>query len=90
MQRKTILPVEVSYGGNNADTFALLEDASTVTLIDQEFADSFPLFGPSHPLCLQGANENEIHQQNDSCVVSFTLHSKNSNKHFQLRHVITA
>lgn len=84
-----ILPVVINTGHAQFDTYALLDDASTVTLIDQELADRMNLSGPLQPLCLQWANEDEVHQQNDSRVVSFTISNRRGNRNFQVRHVRT-
>lgn len=84
-----ILPVVVSYGHKSIDTYVLLDDASTITLIDQDFADSLKLSGPLQTLCLQWTNDDIIHKQNDSRIVSFTVSSRDKTRSFQLRHVRT-
>lgn len=83
-----ILPVKLkAEGGVTLNTFALLDDASTVTLLDENIADFMKLKGPVYPLSMQWTND-QTQQQGDSRVVSLTISGKNS-KSFQLRHVRT-
>lgn len=84
-----ILPVILRHNGKEVETYVLLDDASTITLIDEEFADSLDLTGPKQSLCLQWTNEDVTHHENDSRIVSFTIKGKNNGSYFQLRHVRT-
>ncbi|XP_074040766.1 uncharacterized protein [Leptinotarsa decemlineata] len=84
-----ILPVVVTCRNKTAETYALLDDASTISLIDEEFANYLGLDGPIQSLSLQWTNDDLFHQQNDSKVVSFTISSKDNGPNFQMRHVRT-
>ncbi|XP_074032901.1 uncharacterized protein [Leptinotarsa decemlineata] len=85
-----ILPVSISNGKKEIDTYALLDDASTITLIDKDLADDLDLDGPQKSLCIQWTN-NQTEEQDDSRIVTFKISSKtcNSNSNFYLRHVRT-
>ncbi|XP_074031706.1 uncharacterized protein [Leptinotarsa decemlineata] len=84
-----ILPVVVTCRNKTVETYALLDDASTISLIDEEFANYLGLDGPIQSLSLQWTNDDLFHQQNDSKVVSFTISSKDNGPNFQMRHVRT-
>lgn len=83
-----ILPVVLSRGDLCVNTYALLDDASTVTLIDQEIADQLELDGPQHTLSIQWTN-NQVKRQEDSRIVTCNIKSPDNTGHFQLRHVRT-
>ncbi|XP_044751667.1 uncharacterized protein LOC123311663 [Coccinella septempunctata] len=84
-----ILPVILCHNGKEVETYVLLDDASTITLIDEEFANSLDFNGPKQSLCLQWTNEDITHHDNDSRIVSFTIKGKNNGSKFQLRRVRT-
>ncbi|XP_074035236.1 uncharacterized protein [Leptinotarsa decemlineata] len=81
--------VVVTCRNKTVETYALLDDASTISLIDEEFANYLGLDGPIQSLSLQWTNDDLFHQQNDSKVVSFTISSKDNGPNFQMRHVRT-
>lgn len=83
-----IIPVSVTCNNKSMNTYALLDDASTVTLIDQNLADYLELDGLRQHLCIQWTN-NQTKEQVDSRTVSFTISAGNGGKEFQLRHVRT-
>ena len=83
-----IIPVRLSSQKGNINTYALLDDASTVTLLDQEISDQLRLKGPNCPLHLQWTNETTSQEEN-STVVSVLISGINNMKQFQLRHVRT-
>lgn len=89
-----ILPVVLSKGDKKINTFALLDDASTVTLIDQDLADELGLEGPRHSLCIQWTN-NQTNEQDNSRVVSCDIAaaadaaSAEGRNKFQLRRMRT-
>lgn len=83
-----ILPINISQGGKSLNTYALLDDASTVTLIDQDLADQLELDGPQHALCIQWTN-NQVKEQEDSRIVTCNIKSPDNGKSFQLRRVRT-
>ncbi|XP_074040761.1 uncharacterized protein [Leptinotarsa decemlineata] len=84
-----ISPVVVTCRNKTAETYALLDDASTISLIDEEFANYLGLDCPIQSLSLQWTNDDLFHQQNDSKVVSLTISSKDNGPNFQMRHVRT-
>lgn len=64
-----IVPVKL-YGSNQkvVDTFALLDDGSSLTLMEDYIADELGLIGPSKPLCLQWTNDKKRMEVNSKCV----------------------
>ncbi|XP_031337274.1 uncharacterized protein LOC116166463 [Photinus pyralis] len=83
-----IIPITINTNGNYVHTHALLDDASTVTLIDQDLADELHMDGPQRTLTIQWTN-NQVRQQDDSRIVSFSIIGQQKNKKYQLRRVWT-
>lgn len=48
-----VLPVTIHNGEQKVNTFAMLDDCSSLTLISQELAASIGAHGPNQPMCLQ-------------------------------------
>lgn len=84
-----ILPVVLKHADVRVETFALLDDASTITLIDKGLSEELRLSGPSQPLHIQWTNDDIVQEDRDSKVVSLTIQGINQGKSFQLRHVRT-
>ncbi|XP_031348278.1 uncharacterized protein LOC116174482 [Photinus pyralis] len=64
---ESIIPITINTNGNYVHTHALLDDASTVTLIDQDLADELHMDGPQRTLTIQWTN-NQVRQQDDSRI----------------------
>lgn len=67
-------PVVVVGPRGEVNTFALLDEGATITLIDEELARSVGAEGPSKPLHLHGVNMSQ--QERDSKVVNVRLRGK--------------
>lgn len=72
-----IMPVKVTGPAGKIDTFALLDDGSTVTLIDDHIADKVGLQGPVDPLRIEAINEMKT-AETASRRVSLTLRGPNN------------
>lgn len=85
-----IIPVELQGPNCILKTYALLDEGSTVSLIDESFAKELGLEGPVQPLRIQWTN-NQFNEQKNSMTVSVSIKGcQNSNsKWFTLRHVKT-
>lgn len=68
-----ILPVQVSGPKGKVDTFALLDDGSTVTLVDSGIIDKIGTKGRSEPLHIEAIGNAEV-KATDSRRVQLTLH----------------
>ncbi|WP_337233142.1 hypothetical protein, partial [Vibrio cholerae] len=68
-----IVPVRVSGPKGEVDTHALLDDGSTVTLIDADVAKKIGARGPLDPLLIEAIGKNEV-DATPSRRVSLTLH----------------
>jgi len=84
-----VVPILVMGKTKSINTFALLDDASTVSLIDQDLANELELEGPVEPLNMQWTND-QTNEQNDSRVVSLRVKGTFSGaKTYLLRRVRT-
>lgn len=59
------------------ETYALLDEGSTITLVDSDIAEEILLEGPKAPVCLQWANEIS-YNENSSMIVNFEISQPNS------------
>lgn len=71
-----ILPVQVNGPKGSVNTFALMDDGSTVTLVDDDVAASVGATGPSDPLKLETINEMKA-AESASRRVTIGLKGKN-------------
>ncbi|XP_043063902.1 uncharacterized protein LOC122320026 [Drosophila ficusphila] len=84
-----VIPVTLIGPQKSIDTYALLDEASTISLIDEQLATDLQLEGPISPLKMQWTN-NEIYEQANSKVVSVGIKGKEQmSKVFTLRKVKT-
>lgn len=84
-----IVPIQIEGTKKTIETYALLDEASTVSLIDQDLAEELGLDGPLKPLRLQWTND-QTNVQEHSKTVSLTIRGKFDNSQpFVLRHVKT-
>lgn len=66
----------------------MLDDVSTVCLIDQKLANELGVKGFQKGICLQWTN-NELKQHDDSRIVNFIILSSEGRRSFNLRNVRT-
>ena len=84
-----VIPVNLSGPNGTIRTYALLDDGSTVTMIDKSTANSLGLSGPTKSLCLQWTNMM-LQTEDDSQVVSFKISGVGPDaKEFVLKNVQT-
>ena len=83
-----VLPVTVSGPKGCVETLALLDEASTVTLMDKALADDIGAVGQSDPLHMAWTNST-THTDNSSCRVSVLVNGSDGTQH-QLDDVRTA
>ena len=83
-----VLPVTVSGPKGCVETLALLDEASTVTLMDKALADDIGAVGQSDPLHMAWTNST-THTDNSSCRVSVSVNGSDGTQH-QMDDVRTA
>ncbi|XP_065178343.1 uncharacterized protein LOC135808982 [Sycon ciliatum] len=83
-----VLPVTVSGPKGCVETLALLDEASTVTLMDKALADDIGAVGQSDPLHMAWTNST-THTDNSSCRVSVLVNGSDGTQH-QMDDVRTA
>ena len=84
-----VMPVNLTGPNGTVKTYALLDDGSTVTMLDKSVATSIGLSGPQKSLCLQWTN-NMMQTEQDSQVVSCQIAGIHENaKTFTLKNVQT-
>lgn len=82
-----VIPVTLSGPYTTVDTYALLDDGSTVTLLDSSVADILGVDGPVKGMWIQGVGTETKHEK--SRVVNLTVKGKYSNKKHLLENVRT-
>ena len=75
-----VLPVTVHGPTASVNTFALLDEASTVTLMDCELAEEIGVVGAREPLRMAWTN-SAVHTDNDSRRVTVTLSGPGGKQH---------
>lgn len=83
-----IMPVRVKGLAGEKTTFALLDPASTATLVHTSLAEELGIDGEREPLCLQWANGEQISEGN-SKRVSLEISGINEGKSFNLKNLRT-
>ncbi|XP_049880427.1 uncharacterized protein LOC126376924 [Pectinophora gossypiella] len=78
-----VCPVIVSGPRGEVSTYALLDEGATVTLIDNELAESIGANGPTRPLNLRGVNMEQ--QEEESRSVAVQLRGKNEHAPYGIR-----
>ena len=81
-----ILPVRVSGPRGDVNAYALLDDGSTVTLVDAEIARRTGARGPVDPLHIEAIAQTEV-KAATSRRVTLTLHGSNSTSKIRARTV---
>lgn len=82
-----IIPVELRNNNITVQTYAFLDDGSSVTLMEQSIADQLNLEGIKRPLCLNWTS-NTTRREENSCVVQCEISEKN-NKSYCLTNIRT-
>lgn len=67
-----IVPVTLTNNTSKVDTFAFLDDGSSVTLIEESIANQLGLVGEPSPLCLKWTADAHRYEEN-SCKVSLNI-----------------
>ncbi|KAL0839890.1 hypothetical protein ABMA28_016513 [Loxostege sticticalis] len=75
-----ILPVTVVGPKRRVDTYALLDDGSTITLIDEDLAQQAGLRGPVEPLRIEAIGERQI-ETGTSRRVKLTIQGAQKKRH---------
>ncbi|XP_065193035.1 uncharacterized protein LOC135824232 [Sycon ciliatum] len=88
VQGMMTLPDNVRNGDTAADTYALLDEGSTVSLIESELAEELGLAGPTRPLRLSWTDGKQ-HQESSSKVVTFSVAGRQRQESFTLTNVHT-
>lgn len=83
-----IIPVTLQGPSGEISTFALLDSASTASIIHNSIAEELGLVGKNEPLCLQWANGEQVNEK-DSRKVSVQISGKNEMKSFTLKNLRT-
>ncbi|XP_045776074.1 uncharacterized protein LOC123874629 [Maniola jurtina] len=73
--------------GARVDTYALMDDGSTITLIDENLAEILELDGPRDPMWVQGLNETVRHE--NSRRVDIKIRGRFNEEEFTLRNART-
>ena len=63
-----ILPITLRNGSRKVDTFALLDEGSSVTLMEDDIANALGLTGPVRPLRLLWTGKTERRVPNSRCI----------------------
>lgn len=82
-----ILPVTVSWNNKSIETFAMLDDGCSLTLVHQSIANDLGVSGKQQPLCLRWT-ANMKREEHNSMEVSFRIAGANG-KQFTLVNVRT-
>lgn len=82
-----ILPVMLKGPtGIEVNTFAMLVEGSSITLLDQTLADELKLNGTPKPLCLRWTDKTLKHEP-DSFAVSLIISGENTAKEYSIKNV---
>lgn len=79
-----VLPVIIRNGDKFVNTYAMLDDCSSLTLISQDLADELEASGPKQSLCLQWTS-NVKRIESDSQILNLQISGKISDKPYQLK-----
>lgn len=81
-----IVPVvlSTSIGGEEIETFALLDEGSTITIVDEEIAQQLNIDGPTDPMWVRGISGTELKYQK-SKRIDLKIRGKFENQSYDLR-----
>ncbi|XP_055842512.1 uncharacterized protein LOC129909456 [Episyrphus balteatus] len=83
-----IVPVRLHFNEKSIETFAFIDDGSSVTLIDEELAFSLEASGTKEPLCLRWT-ANTHRREETSMKITFEISAGDSNKKYLLTNAHT-
>jgi hypothetical protein len=83
-----VLPVTLYNKGKRIDTWAFLDDGSSLSLVTKELADAIDISGPQSELCLSWTN-GAVQKVKNSKVVSFEISGAATGKRFKMDNVRT-
>jgi len=83
-----VLPVILSGPTGEFSTYALLDEGSTVTLLDERIATQIGAEGPVNPVLLRWTNDT-VCDHNDSRSVNLKIRGKTCNDEYELTNVHT-
>lgn len=83
-----ILPVKLYNGSIECDIYAILDDCSSVTLLDSEIAKNLNVHGEAIPLCLKWTNGVQ-RRENNSQLINLQVSSADTKKRYKLHNVRT-
>ena len=83
-----IVPVTLYNGTNKVDTYAFMDEGSSVTLIEGHLANQLQLAGPRELLCLKWTGDISREEEN-SRRVNVEVSSRASNRRYSLKDVRT-
>lgn len=78
-----IVPVTLHYNNNSLDTYAFIDDGSSVTLVDEELAFALGANGDKEPLCLRWT-ANTHRREDSSMQITFEISAQGSNYKYSL------
>ena len=67
-----VLSVKLSHEGNTVETFYLIEEGSSVSMIDVKLAEELGLEGRSEPLTIRWANGRRVKFPSGDLIVNCT------------------
>lgn len=83
-----IVPVELRGPNGKINTYALLDEGSTITMIDSSIADSIGALGPQDPLTVRWTN-SIINEERESQRISLCIRGQSENTSYRLQNVRT-
>ncbi|XP_055590700.1 uncharacterized protein LOC129742784 [Uranotaenia lowii] len=78
-----IIPIVLYNGNSSVDTFAFIDEGSSLTMIETELADKLGLNGRKQPLCLKWTS-NVTRVENESKRVGFSISGAGQTKRYPL------
>lgn len=84
-----VIPIRLRHETNIIDTYAFLDDGSSITLLDSTIAEELNLKGPTKPLCLQWTSEQSRTEENSQMVSVSVSGACDTDKSFTLQDVRT-
>lgn len=74
-----IIPVTLYSANRSIDTYAFLDEGSSVTLMEKSLANQLQLHGPSEPLCLKWTGDT-TREEIGSCRVNVEISERNNHE----------
>ncbi|XP_055589070.1 uncharacterized protein LOC129741371 [Uranotaenia lowii] len=83
-----VIPITLHNGSLSVDSFAFIDEGSSITMLEKSLAEKLQLNGHSQPLCLQWTS-NVTRIENDSKRVTFEISGINKSKRYKVSNVGT-